>query len=123
MGMTREEKAKAIDALKISAPVMVMTQEKFNDYIKTLNQVMDWLEQESKTGHWILTDIEDYRVWYCNCSECGKDPQDYIGGSEDWWLIRNNLPKFCPNCGAKMVEPQESKEKIKNDKRKRNFMS
>ena len=73
-------------------------------YMNTMPSVTS---QESKTGHWILTDIEDYRVWHCNCSECGKDPQDYIGGSEDWWLIRNNLPKFCPNCGAKMVEPQE----------------
>lgn len=46
--MTREEKQKAIDALKISAPVMAVTQEEFNDYIQTLNQVMDWLEQEPK---------------------------------------------------------------------------
>ena len=58
--------------------------------------------QEPKTGHWILTDVEGNRVWHCNCSECGKDPQDYIGGSENWWLIKNKLPKFCPNCGAKM---------------------
>ena len=47
--MTREEKQKAIDALKISAPIMVMTQEKFNDYIQILNKVMDWLEQEPIT--------------------------------------------------------------------------
>ena len=49
--MTREEKQKAIDALKISAPVMAVTQKEFNDYIQTLNQTMDWLEQEPKTGH------------------------------------------------------------------------
>lgn len=53
-------------------------------------------------GEWILTDIERDRVWHGHCSECGKDPQDYIGGTEDWWLLRNNLPKFCPNCGAEM---------------------
>ena len=41
----KEEKAKAIDALKISAPVMTVTQEEFNDYIQTLNKIMDWLEQ------------------------------------------------------------------------------
>lgn len=46
MEMTREEKEKAIDALKISAPVMAVTQEEFNIYIQTLNKVMDWLEQE-----------------------------------------------------------------------------
>ena len=44
--MTREEKQKAIDALKVSAPVMAVTQEEFKDYIQTLNKVMDWLEQE-----------------------------------------------------------------------------
>ena len=47
--MTREEKQKAIDALKISVPVMAMTQEEFNDYIQTLNKVMDWLEREPTT--------------------------------------------------------------------------
>ena len=47
--MTREEKQKAIDALKISAPVMAVTQEEFNDYIQTINQIMDWLEQEPTT--------------------------------------------------------------------------
>ena len=44
--MTKEEKKKAIDALKISAPVRVVTQEEFNDYIQTLNKIMDWLVQE-----------------------------------------------------------------------------
>ena len=43
--MTREEREKAIDALKISAPVMAVTQEEFNDYIQTLNKIMNWLEQ------------------------------------------------------------------------------
>lgn len=44
--MTGEEKQKAINALKISAPIMAMAQEEFNDYIQTLNKIMDWLEQE-----------------------------------------------------------------------------
>lgn len=44
--MTREEKEKAIDALKTSAPIMAVTQEEFKDYIQTLNKIMDWLEQE-----------------------------------------------------------------------------
>ena len=47
--MTREEKQKAIDALKISAPIMAVTQEEFKDYIRTLNRVMDWLEHEPTT--------------------------------------------------------------------------
>ena len=47
--MTREEREKVIDALKISAPVMAVTQEEFNDYIQTLNKIMDWLQQEPCT--------------------------------------------------------------------------
>lgn len=45
--MTREEKQKAINALKKSAPIMAVTQEEFADYIQTLNKIMDWLEQET----------------------------------------------------------------------------
>ncbi len=44
--MTKKEKQKAIDALKISVPVRAMTEEEFNDYIQAINQIMDWLEQE-----------------------------------------------------------------------------
>jgi uncharacterized protein Yka (UPF0111/DUF47 family) len=46
--MTKEEKQKAIDALKMSVPVIPLTQEEFNDYIQTLNKIMDWLEKEGK---------------------------------------------------------------------------
>jgi hypothetical protein len=105
--MTREEKQKAIDALKISAPIMAVTQEEFTDYIQTLNKIMDWLEQEPKTGHW----IEYTRVlipepinrweqaWYC--SECGYGNQECEDGSA--WLEW----KHCPNCGAKMESEEQ----------------
>ena len=95
--MTREEKQKVIDALKISAPVMAVTQEEFNDYIQTLNKIMDWLEQEPKTGYWIYigqSEISGLKI--CKCSECGKRT---YGGLN-----------YCGNCGARMVEPQESEE-------------
>ena len=92
--MTREEKKKAIDALKISVPVMAVTQEEFNDYIQTLNQVMDWLEQEPKTGHWIIYDVHGHKA--CKCSECDKD----VGYPCN--------DKYCPKCGCLMIKPQES---------------
>ena len=143
--MTNEEKQKAIHALKISAPVMPLTQEEFNDYIQTLNKVMDWLEQEPcedaisrkavinqifystdnngdvvlgsalreriarlpsvtpqepRKGHWIMT--HDYftgayeSIDYVKCSCC-----------HDYSLEEGN---YCPNCGAKMVEPKESED-------------
>jgi hypothetical protein len=55
-----------------------------------------------KKGKWIIDDEELGRIWYCHCSNCKKDPQDYIGGTENWWLVR--LPDYCPNCGARMEE-------------------
>lgn len=45
--------------------------------------------QEPKTGHWIR----------CKCDKCGYEVQPW------------NTTNYCPNCGAKMVEPQESEEK------------
>ena len=90
--MTRKERQKAIDALKMSAPVMAVTQEEFNDYIQTLNQVMDWLEQEPKTGHWIR--MKAYEKW--ECSECNT-------------VFRFTFKEhdYCPNCGCRMAETQE----------------
>lgn len=86
--MTREERQKAIDALKISAPVIAVTREEFNDYIQTLNQVMDWLEQEPKTGHWWERDTYPQECECWDCSEC-----------QETVFERTN---YCPNCGARM---------------------
>jgi len=47
--------------------------------------------QESKTGHWIKSNIGGAKV----CSVCNA----HMGLSSF---------KFCPSCGARMVEPQES---------------
>ena len=55
------------------------------------------LEQEPKTGRWIMT--SDYlttaygSIDYVKCSCCGE----YSLEEGD----------YCPNCGAKMIEPQE----------------
>jgi hypothetical protein len=54
--------------------------------------------QEPKTGHWkygyAFADGN-----YCKCSECKE-------------IIKCIYPMhYCPNCGAKMVEPHESEEK------------
>ena len=48
-----------------------------------------------QTGEWIrVTDNAGHLVW--ECDKCG-------------WQQRYNT-NFCPDCGAKMVEPQESEE-------------
>lgn len=54
--------------------------------------------RERKTGKWIVDDnVRDALVWDYKCSECGYefksiDGVPYIGDM-----------KFCPNCGARMV--------------------
>lgn len=63
--------------------------------------------EEPKTGHWILVD-EKSNTWKCtNCIKEGKD---------DWWKLNHGTPQdnkmdYCPHCGAKMVESQESEDK------------
>ena len=68
----------------------------FADKIRDLSPVKP---QETKTGHW--RHYEGMLI----CSECGSefydDIMEYCG---------DDVPKCCPNCGAKMVEPQERSE-------------
>ena len=60
--------------------------------------------REVKIGHWIKQN-DDYFDWY-ECSECeyGSDGEMQYNNEFE---VRTN---YCPNCGAKMVEPQESEE-------------
>ena len=78
-----------------------------SDAVNKIIELPSVTPQEPRKGHWILTDVEGNRIWHCNCSECGKDPLNYIGGSENWWLIKSKLPKFCPNCGSDNREVEE----------------
>ena len=55
--------------------------------------------QEPKTGHWVHGEY---------CSECGCDVPAYI---VDWKWQKDMDAKYCPNCGARMVDPQESEDK------------
>ena len=55
---------------------------------------------QPKTGHWKRISMDKYsehsKYWY-RCDRCSNDNL----GNTDW----------CPNCGARMVEPQESEDK------------
>lgn len=53
-------------------------------------------------GHWIIEEDILNRIHHCRCSRCNKDPQDYVEGTEDWWL--GKLPNYCPTCGENMIE-------------------
>lgn len=62
------------------------------------------VEQEPKTGHWIRWYEQKETEWYieniphCKCSECGKEYDPHS----------SQFIKYCNECGARMVEPQES---------------
>ena len=55
--------------------------------------------QEPKTGHWIDIMVGDMPAQACD--QCNTFyPLSYTGGGHN----------FCPNCGAKMIEPPESED-------------
>lgn len=63
---------------------------------KKIEKIPPVTPQEPKMGHWVHGEY---------CSECGCDVPAYI---IDWKWQKDMDAKFCPNCGAKMIEPQES---------------
>ena len=71
-----------------------------NEYNLTSSRIKKAVESlppvnpQSKMGHWIDTD-NYYQRW--KCSECNCHTRD-------------TQPPYCPNCGAKMFEPQESED-------------
>ena len=81
-----------------------ITDEAFVDCMQIINGLPS-AQPERKKGKWIIDNKETGRIWHCHCSNCRKDPQDHIGGTENWWLVR--LPKYCPNCGADMRGEEE----------------
>lgn len=79
-------------------------------YYDLLADAVEIEEQEPKTGHWIghREHCENLGVmpsglgayeWCSNC-DCGIDVREWH---------RNNY-NYCPNCGTRMIEPQESEE-------------
>lgn len=71
------------------------------DELQACKMAIKALEQETKTGHWV-----EYKPGYHKCSNCNKDALVKWNTSK-----KDNvdiLTKYCPNCGYRMVEPQES---------------
>ena len=68
---------------------------KYYPYDKKFHKWLDNLPPvTSKTGHWIKHEIEDTLRWL-ECSNCHCETHN----------VKHN---YCPNCGCRMVEPQES---------------
>lgn len=70
-------------------------------------KVIEHLEQmpsaqpKPKTGHWIK--VTNGRGGH-ECDLCHEYAPSYQSGEE-------HLTNYCPNCGAKMIEPQEREDK------------
>ena len=58
------------------------------------------VQPKPKTGHWIK--VTNGRGGH-ECDLCHEYAPSYQSGEE-------HLTNYCPNCGAKMIEPQESEE-------------
>ena len=91
-----------------------MTGEEAKDYIREWcpydrqEDIIKALEQEPKTGHWILQPSNKEQgerdfIWW-KCSKCGQ--VIYSETEKD----RREFNAFCGRCGAKMFEPQEGSE-------------
>lgn len=69
-------------------------------HIHKAEELYEKYEQEPKTGHWIKLFLIDTSDIDGQCSECG-----FIHRFIDGYTAQYD---YCPNCGARMIEPQES---------------
>ncbi len=72
-------------------------EEPYKAFCEFMDSIPPINSQEPRTGHWIVktysTKMNDTYYGY-ECDQCHKE-----------YNLRTN---YCPSCGAKMVEPQES---------------
>ena len=102
--MDREETIYRRDVLDLAKKGIPISNGNYESVCKAINEISP---AEPKTGHWIghREHCENLGVtpsglgayeWCSNCG-CGIDVKEWH---------RNNY-NYCPNCGTKMVEPQE----------------
>ena len=86
----------AIDAIWDGTNMDIYTRE-----VKETLEDLPSVEQEPQTGHWIVvSDGYGDNAYICECSECKDTVWVYKDADRKW--------NYCPNCGARMVEPQET---------------
>lgn len=81
---------------KLPEVLRVLTSSGMGAWLRRRDERRD--AQELKTGRW---DCGDDMFEYAICSSCKHET------GEAWEYAKRNF-KYCPNCGCRMVEPQES---------------
>ena len=96
--MTRTEKRRITETMDaIMLPLMRYMDEQTKEVVSQALRILrdnveiKSLEREPRTAHWETRNI--FPNWLY-CSECDEP----YGG--------NDRPRYCPNCGAKMVESE-----------------
>lgn len=84
---------------------------RYNEIDRVMDEIKKVFTPEQKTAYWVEENI-DVGSRKIFCSECGCPPPfEYVSDGDvysanGYGVI--NKTKFCPNCGAKMIEPQEN---------------
>ena len=85
------------------------TVENYKELLTECYKDLPLIMPTKKIGKWIdeadKIDAQYGRHTY-KFSKCGKYAEYFVSGTEVWW--DRIKPNFCPNCGIRMVEPQES---------------
>ena len=96
--------------------VLKRTGRRNQEHTNAYRELCDWVffesmveEQptvEKRKGKWVIDELDKYnvRIWKCHCSKCNKDPLNYVYSPEKLWISKKQLPSYCPNCGADMIE-------------------
>lgn len=71
---------------------------------EAIDMAIEALSQpEQKVGHWIKYGVPRCDEQHYQCTNC-----EYYINFGMWGKVYTKEFKYCPNCGAKMVETQES---------------
>lgn len=102
--MTREQRLELLKQIEKDIHVCSLESTLLDDAKScAIHSTIEELEQEPKMGQWIIYNYPGHECVYCSsCKEEYYEDDLYMGGSD--------FPKYCPNCGCRMVKPQESEE-------------
>lgn len=96
------------DVLDLAKKGVLISNGSYKSVCKAINELPP--VNPTNTGHWIDDNENEIDAQYgrhlYRCSKCNEYADMFIGGTEDWWDLEK--PNYCPNCGRRMVEPQES---------------